>query len=621
VPVPTAIRKAADVPDPRAAEADPALLQKILDGTSLTDAEIHDWKRWVQRQHDEKFAAYPAHALAARVLNLNPDGSPLTFNSALRGENSSTWLASNAAELERWYDLGVWRPVHPADKPKHVKATYYGPKVKEKLKTNRNTGEQYIEHRVRGTLGGDRLAPFGLTSSTTAEVEVFKSFFNMVVSRASIYFTMDIKDFYLGTNLPDAQEVYVAVPLHHYTDAVLDKYQLRPFIHGDRILHKVVKSAFGLKNAGKLARDRLDIDCLNKAGYYEDAIVPCIYRHDTNGTIFVLVVDDFAVSCTTTTAKEHLINTLKTAGYTIDIDHQGKKYCGLTVNYNRKAGYLDISMPGYVDKLLTRFQSRDIKPTDSPIIYTPPVYGAKAQLTTPPDESDALTADQLFEAQAIIGAALWYARMVDVPTYPAVAMLTTELGSQRSSIFPKIDRLLGHLKKYPNNKIRYYASDMVYHAFSDVSYLSVSKGRSRVGGIGFFGWKNAPQRLNGAVCTISKVLDVVVSSACEGEYGAAYMVARNAVWMRAIARALGYPQPPTTILVDNTCAVGLANDTIKTARTKAIDVRFHWLRDRVRQQQFNIVWCPTGHNKADFFTKALPVHEHLSYQRDFVLVD
>jgi hypothetical protein len=69
--------------------------------------------------------------------------------------------------------------------------------------TNHDTGEQYyIEHRVRGTLGDDRLVPFGLTSSTTAEAEVFKSFSNMVVSRASIYFTMDIKDFYLGTTLP-----------------------------------------------------------------------------------------------------------------------------------------------------------------------------------------------------------------------------------------------------------------------------------------------------------------------------------------------------------------------------------------------------------------------------------
>ena len=396
-------RKPANVPDPAVTLADPPLLQKILDGTQpLTTDELQLWKQWIAQQHDDQYAACPANAYAARVLNLNADGSPLTFNSALNGADSHIWLASNAAELARWYDLKVWHPVHPHEKPAAIKATYYGPKVKEKQKTNRQTGETYIEHRVRGTLGGDRLAPFGLTSSTTAESEVFKSFFNMVVSRDSLYFTMDIKDFYLGTDLPPEQQVYVAVPLHHYTDDVLDKYNLRPYIHGDRIIHKVVKSAFGLKNAGKLARDRLDIDCLNKAGYFEDAIVPCIYRHDTNGTIFVLVVDDFAVSCTTPEAKQHIIDTLRNAGYTIDIDHAGAKYCGLTIDYNRTDRFLDISMPGYVDKLLTRFHHRKIKPTDSPIIYTPPTYGVKAQLTAPPDDSDILTDNELLEVQAIM---------------------------------------------------------------------------------------------------------------------------------------------------------------------------------------------------------------------------
>jgi hypothetical protein len=38
-----------------------------------------------------------------------------------------------------------------------------------------------------------------------------------------------------------------------------------------------------------------------------------------------------------------------------------------------------------------------------------------------------------------------------------------------------------------------------------------------------------------------------------------------------------------------------------------MDMRFHWVRDRVRQGQFNIQWRPGAVNLADFFTKALPV--------------
>ncbi len=69
---------------------------------------------------------------------------------------------------------------------------------------------------------------------------------------------------------------------------------------------------------------------------------------------------------------------------------------------------------------------------------------------------------------------------------------------------------------------------------------------------------------------------------------------------------LGYPQPPTTILCDSTTTIGLANDNIKMKRSKAIDMRFHWIRDRVRQNHFYLVYIPTKENIADYMTKNLP---------------
>jgi hypothetical protein len=56
--------------------------------------------------------------------------------------------------------------------------------------------------------------------------------------------------------------------------------------------------------------------------------------------------------------------------------------------------------------------------------------------------------------------------------------------------------------------------------------------------------------------------------------------------------------------------IGLANDTIKQKRSKAIDMRFHWIRDRIRQNQFGIVYIPTKENIADYMTKNLPKELH-----------
>ena len=76
---------------------------------------------------------------------------------------------------------------------------------------------------------------------------------------------------------------------------------------------------------------------------------------------------------------------------------------------------------------------------------------------------------------------------------------------------------------------------------------------------------------------------------------------------------MGYPQEPTIIMCDNTSAIGIATDSIKQKRSKAIDMRFHWIRDRVRQGQFIIAYIPTQQNLADYFTKNLPKDAHAKF--------
>jgi hypothetical protein len=64
------------------------------------------------------------------------------------------------------------------------------------------------------------------------------------------------------------------------------------------------------------------------------------------------------------------------------------------------------------------------------------------------------------------------------------------------------------------------------------------------------------------------------------------------------------------LLTDNACAVSLATNSCKIKRTKSIDMRFHWIRDRVQRGEFTVHWRKGVYNLADFFTKPLPVHHH-----------
>ena len=175
-------------------------------------------------------------------------------------------------------------------------------------------------------------------------------------------------------------------------------------------------------------------------------------------------MDDFCIKYTTAAGRDHLRQTLEQAGYEVTYDQKGTKFVGLTINYNRNKRYLDISCPGYVAKVLKRFAHRNITPCETPMTYTPPKYGAQTQYATT-DTTHDLTPAEVLEAQKIIGCILWYSRLVDAPTLPAVSKAATSLGDRKASLNAQLNQLLGHLMAYPDNKVRFYASDMILYSF------------------------------------------------------------------------------------------------------------------------------------------------------------
>jgi hypothetical protein len=108
---------------------------------------------------------------------------------------------------------------------------------------------------------------------------------------------------------------------------------------------------------------------------------------------------------------------------------------------------------------------------------------------------------------------------------------------------------------------------------------------------------------NSAVFNISKILRAVMSSAAKAELGALYINTRKAIPMQQVLEEMGHKQPSTPIQSNNSTAHGVATNIIQPRRTKAMDMRFHWLRCRDSQGQFQYYWFPGPDNQADYGTK------------------
>ena len=559
----------------------------------------------------------------------NPDTGKIAEYAELRNcSDGPKWRAGCADEFGRLLNgHGENMPtgtetmffIHPSKIPKHKKPTYmrivaaYRPEKKD-------------PYRVRFTCGGDRIEYFGDVSTKTADMTTVKCLINDTLSTPNAKCMMaDLSNFYLETPMADYE--YMRIPRWVVPDAIMEQYKLKDLVINGNLYVEIRKGMYGLPQSGRIANDRL-IALLKPHGYAPVPITPGLWKHDSLPITFALVVDDFAVKYTSRKDAEHLMNALK-ENYSVSEDWAGTKYCGISLKWDYDKRTCDLSMPGYIERALQRFQHpHPARLQHSPHEWQKPNYGAKTQYAQAEDTSEPLDAADTKRVQEVLGTLLFYARAVDPTMLVAIGDTATQQAKGTKATMQAIIYLLNYCATHPDAIIRYHASDMCLHVDSDASYLSVSKARSRIAGFHYLSSRpsdettsTAPQTpppTNGAILTPCMILKEVVSSAAEAELAGAFHNGKEACPIRITLEELGYPQPATIIVTDNSTAAGISNDTVKQKRSKAIDMRFYWIRDRVRQGQFRILWKKGILNKADYFTKHHPASHHQQIRSSYL---
>ncbi len=228
--------------------------------------------------------------------------------------------------------------------------------------------------------------------------------------------------------------------------------------------------------ANKLLKKRLQ-----SHGYYKVPNTQGLFKRTTKPIQFTLVVNDFGVKYIGWEHAQHLANMIK-QNYTILEDWEGKLYCGVSLNWNYEQQYVNISMPGYIVKVLQKFNhDSPPHPQHSPYLASTKKYGKEAQTPIPPDTSNPLKATGITKIQQMVGSLFYYGRAI----YITILTALNHIGAEQAT-----------------------ATANAYCA------------RSRASGHFFLGWlpqHNKPIRLNGSIHNLCKLLKFVASSAAEAE--------------------------------------------------------------------------------------------------------
>ncbi len=102
----------------------------------------------------------------------------------------------------------------------------------------------------------------------------------------------------------------------------------------------------------------------------------------------------------------------------------------------------------------------------------------------------------------------------------------------------------------------------------------------------------------------------------EAEYRGVVIVACEVVWLQKLLSELGQSMDaPIVIYCDNINSILLVNNLIYHARTKHIEVHYHFIREKVLAKEIDLVHVITKDQVVDIFTKALGTNKLMKFRK------
>ena len=215
---------------------------------------------------------------------------------------------------------------------------------------------------------------------------------------------------------------------------------------------EIRRAIYGLPQAGRLANIQLK-EFLGPEGYYEVNHTPGLWRHKWQPISFTLVVDDFGVKYVGKEHALHLLSILESKYPAVATDWKGKIYCGITLDWNYDEGYVDISMPGYIKRLLAKFKYEPKKRRYSPYPVEPRKFGKASQEPMPEDTLPLVDEKRKRLVQQVVGSILYYGKGPDLTTLVALSTLASEQSKATEKTVSNMEWLLDYLATNPDAKI------------------------------------------------------------------------------------------------------------------------------------------------------------------------
>ena len=181
-----------------------------------------------------------------------------------------------------------------------------------------------------------------------------------------------------------------------------------------------------------------------------------------------------------------------------------------------------------------------------------------------------------------------------------VAFLTTRVQKPDEDDYKKLKRVMQYLRGTRKLFLTLEANELsIIKWWVDGSFAVHHDMKSHTGGTMSLG--------KGSVYSTSTRQKLNTKSSTEAELVAVDDVMPQALWTRYFLKGQGYDVEKSTIYQDNQSAMLLENNGQRSSgkRTRHVNIRYFFVTDRIKSQEVDVQYCPTGNMLGDFFTKPL----------------
>lgn len=344
---------------------------------------------------------------------------------------------------------------------------------------------------------------------------------------------------------------------------------------------KLKKSLYGLKQAPLQWNIKFS-EFLKKTGFIQLKTERCIFKTDDSSIILALYVDDGIIFSKNEDSIKMILEELKNE-FKITVFENIETFVG--VHVTETSNSINLTQEKFANTIVERFGMKDAKISKIPM-ETSKILDSKKNITFPYREA--------------IGNLLYISNKTRPDIAFSVGLSSRRMIEPTDYDVNNVKKIIKYIKGTVNDGITFRKDGdlTTLNAYCDADFAGDEQTRRSTTGYVIY-YSGAP------IVWCSRRQPIVATSTTEAEFISAAECCREVLYLKSVISEVLNIDVKINLCVDNQSALALIKNNVLNRKRKHIDVKYHFICEKVNEGLINVQYCPSNENVADIFTKPL----------------